>query len=630
MTDLSAAWREAAVDFRFAWRPLVVTDLLYKGLATMVLVPAVGVILRAFLYLSGNDVHADQDILLFFLSPLGLTTVVVIAGAFIAVGAMEIAGLMVIAMAAREHRHVTVIGALRFALTRIWTILRVTMRLVIRVLVIAAPVLALAGLIAWWLLTEHDINYYLSNQPPVFVAAAIIIGALLAAMLFVLVRRLVGWVYVLPLVLFENVDTKRVFALSETRAASHRRMLALIVVSWIAASLLASTLVLGAVRVVGLSVTGALEDQVPLLMTALAALLVLWFTANLLVHLFTTCFLALLIAHAYRKWGCPNSTDRLAALAVPETTQVGVLASRPLWVLFGAAAVLAVGTGASLLEHIDTDHEVLVIAHRGAAGHAPENTLASVEEAIKRGTDWVEIDVQETADGTVVVIHDSDLMKIAGVATKVWDGRYQELSELDIGSWFDPGFADQRLATLRQVLELARGRAGVTIELKYYGHDQRLEERVVEIVESMGMAADLEVMSLEYDAVRKMRELRPRWTLGLLTARALGDLTTADADFLAVSSAIASPGFIRSAHAAGKRVYVWTVNDLASMSRMVSRGADGLITDYPGLARQLLEQHAKLNSVQRLLMDLALRIGIEIEPVDIVSETAGADQPPVR
>lgn len=623
MTDLAAAWRKAAIDFHFAWGPLVATDLLYKALATMVLMPFVGITLHAFLAISGSDVQADQDILFFFLSPLGLTTGVVIAGAVIAVSALEIACLMTIAVAAREHRHLSVIGALGFALTRSWTILRVTMRLVLRVLLIAAPFLALGGLLAWWGLTEHDINYYLTYRPPAFIMAVAVIGCLLAAMVFVLIRRLAGWAYVLPLVLFEDADPRGVFELSETRSSKHRGLLALTVASWIAASLVTSTLLIGAVRWGGLGVARALEHNVPLLMTALAALLLLWFTTNLLVHLLSTCFLALLIVHAYRDWGCPEYRDCLAVLAKPVDRRFGVLARKPLWLLFGTAAVLAIGTGASLLEGVDADQRVVIIGHRGAAADAPENTLASVEEAIAQGADWIEIDVQETADGTVAVIHDSDMMKVGGVATKIWDGSFEELSQIDIGSWFDPKFSDQRLATLQETLELAQGRAGVTIELKYYGHDQRLEERVVEIVESLDMASQVEVMSLKYDAVRKMRELRPQWPLGLLTGRALGDLTAADADFLAVNAAMASRAFIRSAHLAGKQVYVWTLNDLASMSRMVSRGADGLITDHPGMARQLLAQRSELSSVERLLLDLALSIGIEVQPVDVARETAG-------
>ncbi len=264
----------------------------------------------------------------------------------------------------------------------------------------------------------------------------------------------------------------------------------------------------------------------------------------------------------------------------------------------------------AILQRVKIDHEVIAIGHRGAAGRAPENTLAAVDAAIEDGADLVEIDVQETTDGRVVVIHDSDFTKLAGVSTKIWDVSYEEALAIDIGNWFGPEFAGQRIATLEEVLYRCKGRTRVTIELKYYGHDQRLEERVVEIVERAGMAADVVIMSLKQDGIRKIRALRPNWTIGLLLARAAGDPTKIDADFLAVHTGLASRRFIRAAHRAGKQVYVWTVNDPIHMSRMIGRGVDGVITDDPALLNQVKERRAGLSSPERLLLEAAFWMGM--------------------
>jgi glycerophosphoryl diester phosphodiesterase len=252
---------------------------------------------------------------------------------------------------------------------------------------------------------------------------------------------------------------------------------------------------------------------------------------------------------------------------------------------------------------------VLIVAHRGAAGAAPENTLASVERALADGTDWVEIDVQETRDGQVVVVHDSDFMKLAGDPLKVWEGDLAQVRALDVGRWFDPGFAGQRVPLLGEVLDAVRGRARLVIELKYYGHDQRLEQRVVDLVEDAGMADQVAIMSLKLPGVQKVQALRPGWHTGLLAATSLGDLSRLDVDFLAVNANMASPGFIRRAHRAGKRVLVWTVNDALSLSKWMSAGVDGVITDEPALARSILQQRAGLSSVERLLLSAALLFG---------------------
>ena len=235
--------------------------------------------------------------------------------------------------------------------------------------------------------------------------------------------------------------------------------------------------------------------------------------------------------------------------------------------------------------------------------------MASIQAAIEDNTDWVEIDVQETFDGQVVVVHDSDFMKLAGIDLKVWDGTLEQIQAIDVGSWFAPEFADQRAPTLIEVLQEAKGKAQVVIELKYYGHDQQLEQRVIDIVEQQGMAEEIAIMSLKYDAVQKVRKLRPEWKTGLLSAQVLGNMSKLDVDFLAVNTAMASPAFIRTNQAVGKRVFVWTVNDKMSMFRMMSLGVDGIITDEPALARQVMAERSELNLVERLLIHTAVMLG---------------------
>jgi glycerophosphoryl diester phosphodiesterase len=119
-------------------------------------------------------------------------------------------------------------------------------------------------------------------------------------------------------------------------------------------------------------------------------------------------------------------------------------------------------------------------------------------------------------------------------------------------------------------------------------------------------------MSLKYEAVQKMNTLRPDWTVGLLATATVGDLPALEADFLAVNMATSSVGLVRDARAAGKEVYVWTVNDPLSMSHMASLGVSGLITDEPALAREVLEQRAALSAAERLVLALESQLGLSV------------------
>nr|WP_302477316.1 glycerophosphodiester phosphodiesterase [Ruegeria atlantica] len=277
------------------------------------------------------------------------------------------------------------------------------------------------------------------------------------------------------------------------------------------------------------------------------------------------------------------------------------------------AVLVGIWFGQHLLERVQAPDRAEVIGHRGAAALRPENTMASVLKAIEDGADWVEIDVQETADDVVIVAHDSDFMKLAGVNLKVWDATMEDIDQIDIGSWFGPEYADERTPTLRDVLEAAKGKAKVIIELKYYGHDLDLENRVVALVEELDMQDDIATMSLKYPAVQKMKAIRPDWRAGVLAATAVGDLSGLEGDFVAVNAAMATPGLVNSVQAAGKDIYVWTVNDPLQMSAMASMGVDGLITDRPAMANEVLRVRAEMGPAERLLLWLATTFGMSFD-----------------
>jgi glycerophosphoryl diester phosphodiesterase len=359
-------------------------------------------------------------------------------------------------------------------------------------------------------------------------------------------------------------------------------------------------LLLGAIRLVGGVVVPHVADDLSTLAVVLGILAAVLAAGNLFVTAATSGHFAALITVIFRRLA-PSAGD------LPALTTAGVDRGSPITpgriaVLLTVAAAVAVGASTWILNDINTDNDVLIVAHRGAAGRAPENTIAAVQAALDDRADWVEIDVQESADGDVIVVHDSDFMKLSGNPVKVWDVTREQLAEIDVGSWFASEFADERVPTLQDVLEVSRDNARVVIELKYYGYDEQLEQRVAEIVEAAGMSDRVAIMSLKYDAVLKMKQLRPEWTVGLLSATAVGDLSRLDADFLAVSMNMVSRGFVRRAHQAGSQVFAWTVNDPVSMSQMISRGVDGIITDEPAMARQVLAERAELTTTERLLL----------------------------
>ncbi|MEX0366621.1 MAG: glycerophosphodiester phosphodiesterase family protein [Ruegeria sp.] len=572
-------------------------------LALAVIAPGMAAAVNLAVSLSDQAALTDQDIAMFILSPVGfLATLAVLSLLLVA----EVLGFAVMAAYLRlsgGDPWRTGRAAVALVLARLPDLLRFAARFVLRVLLLILPFAALAALIAWWTLTEYDINYYLTFLPPAFLVAVALIGLLALIMAWVLIRRLSAWALALHLVIFERTPPSAAFDESARRMQGKRGRLKIELALWLALRL-AIAAVIGAVAGVALGLVPSGEGASLRVILALSlAVLLLWSLADLVLSAIALGALAVLLDGFFETKATPPPVSRSSL----RPRLIGLL------VVSAAALLAGIWFGNRLLERVQAPDDVAVIGHRGAAAARPENTMASVLKAIEDGADWVEIDVQETADGVVVVMHDSDYMKLAGVDLKIWDATMSDLDDIDIGSWYDPAFADERTPTLRDVLAAARGKAKVIIELKYYGHDVDLENRVIEVVEALQMQDQIATMSLKYPAVQKMRKLRPDWRSGVLAATAVGDLARLDGDFIAVSTATARPALIRSVHEAGKDLYVWTVNDPLQMSKMASMGVDGLITDEPALARQVLAYRANLGPAERLLLWLAEEFGMDFD-----------------
>jgi glycerophosphoryl diester phosphodiesterase len=601
------------------WRTLAATDIVYKAIAFALLTPLIVVLGRLLIRRTGTTAIADADIALFFFTTrTGALALILVGALIIGVTALEQACLMTIVLGALRERRMRVRDAMAHAAARAFAIVRLTANIVVRVLVIVAPFAAALGATYWAFLTGHDINFYLTDRPPVFFAVAAIAAVIVLALAIVLVRKLLSWLLVLPLVVFENVLPVRAFAESARRMDGRRKAAIFPLAAWAASAVALPIVTTWGVHLIGRAIAPAVSGSVAALLLFVGVLAVGWGAASLAVGVVVAALFASIVVRIYADDDRAGSA-RLPAPFAGELTVEGRrwrVSFRALAGLLAGAVILATGAAYVLMRVAWTDRPVTIFAHRGAAAEAPENTLAAFRRAGEMHTDYVELDVQESSDGVVVVIHDSDLMKVGASPLKIWDGTAEQLQAVDIGSYVGPQFKNERVPTLAGALAVCKGVSRVDIELKYYGHNQRLEERVVEIVEAAGMQSDIVTMSLNRDMVAKMKRLRPGWTSGLLTAKAIGDLSGVPADFLAVEKAMATRRFIRVAHRAGKPVYVWTVDDPARMIRMIGLGVDGLITNRPDVARAVLDRYARMTQAERLFLFVMTSLGTEddVEP----------------
>lgn len=229
----------------------------------------------------------------------------------------------------------------------------------------------------------------------------------------------------------------------------------------------------------------------------------------------------------------------------------------------------------------------LRIAHRGSSGAYPENTRIAIEKALAAGVDVVELDCQLSKDGHVVVFHDETLKRTARANGTVRAKTLKQLKQLDVGSWLKKSLKNERILTLEEAMELIVGKAALNIELKTFPKGPLgIELKALFILSHYKYLKRTIVSSFDYRSLRRVREFAPEATLGVLYGKGSGEnpfqvAREIGAYSIHMQKELASPGALEKAAEAGLKTFVWTVNDLREMQKVLALGVDGLISDYP-------------------------------------------------
>ncbi len=222
-------------------------------------------------------------------------------------------------------------------------------------------------------------------------------------------------------------------------------------------------------------------------------------------------------------------------------------------------------------------------AHRGASGHAPENTLTAIRLAMEMGAEMCELDVQQTADDRLVVMHDDALDRTTNGKGNVWEMTLAELQQHDAGSWFDSRFAGEKLPALEEVIALVRGKMPLNIEAKIHGHERNVASLIVETLWRERFEGECIVTAFDHKIVDAIKTLAPALPVGYIFGwrEFSTEVFSGKVELLSAHYSLVDAAFLERARAAGKKVHVWTVNDQWLMRRMIEMGVDGIITNYP-------------------------------------------------
>lgn len=235
--------------------------------------------------------------------------------------------------------------------------------------------------------------------------------------------------------------------------------------------------------------------------------------------------------------------------------------------------------------------QVSNVAHRGATAYSPENTIAAFDLAVDMKADYIEIDVQRSKDGELVLIHDTTVDRTTDGTGKVGDLTLEQLRSLDAGSWKGEQFAGEPIPTFEEILDLYRGKVGILIELKapelYPGIEEQVAAALIERNLDKPQNEKIIIQSFNFESMKKMDQLLPQVPIGVLTSNradttleALQEFSTY-ADWFNPSYGIVTEELVNQVHSLGMQIGSWTVRSQEAADFLFEMGVDAIISDYP-------------------------------------------------
>lgn len=234
-----------------------------------------------------------------------------------------------------------------------------------------------------------------------------------------------------------------------------------------------------------------------------------------------------------------------------------------------------------------------VIAHRGASGYAPENTLAAFQKALDTNCDGIEFDVQMTKDGEIIVCHDYSVERTTNGKGYIKNLTLAEIKELDAGSWFDERFKGEKIPTLEEVFKIIPSGILMNIEIKNLALERRnIEQKVVDLILKYNRIDDVIISSFDHLSLKTVREINKDIRVGVLTYSYILDTVSYikkhefDAYSIHPSEEFLNQSLVKDAHDNGYKIFSYTVNDGEIAELFENMGVDAIFSNYPDILQK--------------------------------------------
>ncbi|MCY6483046.1 glycerophosphodiester phosphodiesterase [Clostridium aestuarii] len=591
MKNLWGEYKQILHDFKFGFSRFIKYQICTKLLIGIILLPFLKIILNLLMKSRGLSYITNGLLTRFLLSPQGIISIVLLAVFGVLVTLIEIGGLIVLShqviTKSRESSYYTIF---KYCMRRIKHFIGIDGLIIVLCLVIIFPWLHLG--IYTSLISDVKIPGFIKDV----IDQNMIFFIMLKILTLVFVILSIRWIFTMHVIMLKNKKAKK--ALKESSRLVKNNLKTFIKKT--VGILLVSALVLGGLAALYLLVIfliirfiGGINVHWDYIILMISGVGVLFGSiGSFIVVPFQILYLTRLFYHL--------NNDEILDIALDEKKNNNSLVDKifnskkiGITLFVGIVLFTSIFTIA-VMEYMEgIKYNVKITAHRGSSKDAPENTLEAIDVAIKNKADYAEIDVQETKDNKVVLIHDKSLSRTAGLDKNIWEANLDEIKQLDAGSWFDERFKGVRIPTLEEVIDHSRGKIKLNIEIKTNGHEKKLVQKVVNLIKRKGIINSCVVTSLNYNVIQEVEAMEPRIKTGYIMYVAIGNLHKLNVDFYSVEETNVTEKFVADAHMIGREVHVWTINEEEDMQKVIDLGVDNIITDNYKILLQKLSNHRK-------------------------------------
>lgn len=578
--------RNSIEDFKLSYKCFLLFELLFLALASFAFVPMFSFIFNQIIKMNGADMLINAEVYQAGLTYSGAFGMLLIGIIAVILLFFELGVLLIIAQKNYFQQRVFVVEAIITAVRKLPKLLGIGIFFLVPLVLLLSPFIDIPGLPA---LIDFNLPIYVTAEYYQSTISVIGYGAcfLLAMYLFIRCLFTLHYIFIYDYSVFQAIKS----SVQLTKQNKWKLIFNLCLLNGLVSGigLILLTFIPYLAEIIESNAIVSMIEQYLITFTGYIAVILtlLILPVNML-----------MITRSFYTFTKPNSPeDRLAVKSskkwITAEKRILLYMSRKKYMVASIVVFyLTVLFGVNYYlndRFVYLDWNVSIASHRGDFLNAPENSMSSIRSALDKGVDAIEIDVTMTKDGIVILNHDLDLQRTAGIPKRIADMTYAEIAQIDIGHLDTDTFIGEKMPTLNEVLEeIKKENVQLIIDIKPPDERIELAVKTVELVEMHNMEESAYIQSFDYQVLQEIRKKNADIKIGQILFLAAGDLSNLDVDFYTIRQSMLTERFVKRAKEQNREVWVWTVNSERNMKEVLKYRIDGIITDYPERARGII------------------------------------------